>query len=257
MGVLDQDEILKVQKALVAAGLADTRGALLAGMSPAFIASLQVTAISGAQILSDLNALNDAGVLSDGSVPIRVWLKNALTLAGPRKEYAIFLEVLTRSTTLGPETTADAFPPVFTRASMLYGTGEKSKRIEADRLIERDAAAIDYEWLLSLNSGNYGKHERALMAKAIGAHPCRDKRGLSILLDALPAAPAEGGVYSYRILAALRKLLREEHGGMDPMNACTAPERCLAALDFLAAGTGSDTPTVAAQVKTLLLSRKS
>jgi hypothetical protein len=47
------------------------------------------------QLVSDLNYLNDAGVLSGGSDPLRIWLKNAIGAAGGVQEVAVFRNALT------------------------------------------------------------------------------------------------------------------------------------------------------------------
>ncbi len=42
------------------------------------------------QLVSDLNYLNEAGILSDGSDPLRTWLNNAIDAAGGVQEEAVF-----------------------------------------------------------------------------------------------------------------------------------------------------------------------
>ena len=47
------------------------------------------------QLVSDLNYLNDAGVLSNGSDPLKTWLRNALDAAGGVQEVTVFQNALT------------------------------------------------------------------------------------------------------------------------------------------------------------------
>ena len=94
MGILSHDQTLELHKAIVSAHLAGSRQALLAGVDPGFVASLPQTAAFGEQILTDLTELNSVGSLADGSIPLETWLKNALNLAGPRRESALFRRAL-------------------------------------------------------------------------------------------------------------------------------------------------------------------
>ncbi len=64
--------------------------------NPAFVASLPTESTPTAQLLSDLRALNAIEVLEDGTVPVRIWLMNARTLASSRRESVIFQRALDR-----------------------------------------------------------------------------------------------------------------------------------------------------------------
>lgn len=90
MGLLSHDEISKLHAAIVSARLADSRDALLAGVERSFVAGLPHASTPSAQILGDLGALNDTEKLTDGSVPLAVWLANAVALAGARTETSVF-----------------------------------------------------------------------------------------------------------------------------------------------------------------------
>ena len=46
------------------------------------------------QLVSDLNYLNEAGILGDGSDPLRTWLSNAINAAGGVQEVAVFRSAL-------------------------------------------------------------------------------------------------------------------------------------------------------------------
>ena len=88
--VLSHREILELHAAVVSARLAGSRVALLAGLDAALVASLPQAAAPSEQILADLDALNGAGRLADGMVPLDVWLRNAAALTGSRGEAEIF-----------------------------------------------------------------------------------------------------------------------------------------------------------------------
>lgn len=96
MGTLQHSEILKLHGAVLSSGLVDSREALLAGVQGNFIAGLASAATPSAQILRDLTALNEAGTLQDGSIPLELWLRNAIQLAGPLTASAIFRKTLNR-----------------------------------------------------------------------------------------------------------------------------------------------------------------
>lgn len=96
MGPLNHDEILKVHAAVVSAQLVGSRDALLVGIDGRLVAGLPSAATPSDQILRDLDTLNSASVLADGSMPLATWLANAVAQAGPRKEGAIFRAALDR-----------------------------------------------------------------------------------------------------------------------------------------------------------------
>lgn len=93
--LLDHREIVVIHKAVIAARLRD-RDALLSGVLASFKASLPVSPAPSSQVLCDLDALNAAGTLADGSVPLSLWLVNAATLAGDRPEGTVFEVMNTR-----------------------------------------------------------------------------------------------------------------------------------------------------------------
>jgi tetratricopeptide (TPR) repeat protein len=97
--LLDHDGLLAIHRAAVEAGLASQRDALFAGLPSEFVATLPATDGSGSTgglLLRDLSALDRCGALPGGMVPVRVWLKNALVLVGPRAEAEVFREALHR-----------------------------------------------------------------------------------------------------------------------------------------------------------------
>ncbi len=83
-----QKHIHELCSAAISARL--SRTALLSSLDRRFVASLPIASTAHDQILGDLEELNSVGALSDGSVPLRAWLQNAVHLTGPRVESAVF-----------------------------------------------------------------------------------------------------------------------------------------------------------------------
>ncbi|MFT3764569.1 MAG: hypothetical protein QM820_03490 [Minicystis sp.] len=94
MRLLDLKDIHELHKAVVAAGLAQMRGALMATIDRQFWERIPVVAVPAEQVLTDLNWMNEAGALADGSIPLRSWLKNALVLGASQVQAATFERVL-------------------------------------------------------------------------------------------------------------------------------------------------------------------
>ncbi len=94
MPIVVHSQILLVHAAAVAVGLATKRGALLAGIPQSLRAGLDDAQDPAARLLTDLDGLNDLGRLPDGSLPLQIWLENALALCGSRSEAGVFREVL-------------------------------------------------------------------------------------------------------------------------------------------------------------------
>lgn len=91
---LTRESILQLHRAAISAGLAAHRAALFVGVDPAFVASLQVADSLAAQLLVDLGTMNLAGRLTDNSVPLAVWLGNAIVLGHPRPQVSVFQDML-------------------------------------------------------------------------------------------------------------------------------------------------------------------
>ncbi|MFO0761427.1 MAG: effector-associated domain EAD1-containing protein [Byssovorax sp.] len=90
------DEILTLHRAAVQVGLGAHRGTLLGDIHPGFVASMAIAASPSTQILTDLHALNDVEKLTDGTIPMAVWLKHAVEIVSPRPEEEIFRRHLER-----------------------------------------------------------------------------------------------------------------------------------------------------------------
>jgi tetratricopeptide (TPR) repeat protein len=92
--ILSHEHILRLHGAIVSSNLASCRVALLGGINPHFADGLPLCATQTSQILSDLCGMNAIDQLAAGTVPLRIWLANALALAGQRPEADIFNECL-------------------------------------------------------------------------------------------------------------------------------------------------------------------
>tara|TARA_B100000609_G_C17218019_1_gene437965 strand:+ start:91 stop:1128 length:1038 start_codon:yes stop_codon:yes gene_type:complete len=89
---LTQEDIHKIQRTALEAGL--DRNALLSGISRGFVGSLPTQSTPNAQLLTDLNHMNDVDELTDGTNPLQIWLQNAKHLSSSRKESQVFEESL-------------------------------------------------------------------------------------------------------------------------------------------------------------------
>jgi Effector-associated domain 5/Effector-associated domain 1 len=98
---LSDDELRNILDAAVRAGLVAARAALLTGIDQALVLGLTVAPNPLAQVRVDLAELNQAD-LPDGTNPVAQWLRNAVTLAGPRREAEVLRAALTLLTTEPP-----------------------------------------------------------------------------------------------------------------------------------------------------------
>lgn len=87
--------IIEVREAVISAGLAGSRNALLAGIPQAIVTSLPAAESPGAQVLTDVAALHEMGALPGGDRPFAIWLQNAATLTKLRRENAVFQRAYT------------------------------------------------------------------------------------------------------------------------------------------------------------------
>lgn len=98
---LSPDEIRQVLDASVETGLADptVRPLLLDGIMPRYRSTLPLHPAPGRQAHSDLNEMNRVERLVDGSVPLEIWLRNAVaetTEAGPLTVFQKALDEVAR-----------------------------------------------------------------------------------------------------------------------------------------------------------------
>ncbi len=106
MPILDQDDLYLLFEAAVARGL--PREALLAGLPPSYVGSLESAKNANGQILQDLQRLNSDEALLDGTVPLRSWLRSAVAQTKVFLEGAVFADGLRKvdHELLGPKASA-------------------------------------------------------------------------------------------------------------------------------------------------------
>jgi hypothetical protein len=96
MGHLLHDEILNLHAAVVSANLLESRASLFSGISGDFSKRITSGTNPGDQSLLDLDALNEAGTLENGQMPLAIWLSNARSQTTILKESAVFAAALAR-----------------------------------------------------------------------------------------------------------------------------------------------------------------
>jgi hypothetical protein len=183
--VLDHVEILEAHQAAMEANLAAAREALLAGLDHRLVAGIPIESNPRDQLLADLDALNAAGVLADGTVPLRDWLRNAALLAGPRVQAPTFSRL------------AERIPESGTGRGETGGTAPRSETPDRNQLLDA---------LLALSAGQLELFIYKLgipMAILPGASAARATRCVVIL----QWAEQQGR------LADVSKLLAEVTGG--------------------------------------------
>src|SRR5919197_661554 len=110
-GYLSLDEVRRVLDAAVETGLADpaVRPLLFDGIMPRYRGTLPLHPAPGRQVHSDLNEMNRVERLVDGSVPLEIWLRNAVaetTEAGPLTVFQQALDEVARTAGGEPEVPA-------------------------------------------------------------------------------------------------------------------------------------------------------
>lgn len=90
----EQDRTSELHRAAVEAGLTSDLASLLDGMHPSFAASIPGSSMPTAVLLTQISRLNQTVYLADDTVPLAVWLVNAVTLTIGRPQEAIFQRAL-------------------------------------------------------------------------------------------------------------------------------------------------------------------
>jgi hypothetical protein len=90
MTILTHREILRIHEAAIGVGLVSSRDALLSGIAPTFVASLPSASDPSSQILRDLTIMNAAERIADETMPLRIWLENAIALGKPHAQSSVF-----------------------------------------------------------------------------------------------------------------------------------------------------------------------
>ncbi|MFJ8584545.1 trypsin-like peptidase domain-containing protein [Streptomyces sp. NPDC093595] len=93
---LSPDQLLAVRDAALESGLADpsVRPLLFDGVLPRYRGTLPVLAAPGRQLHSDLVEMNRVERLVDGSVPLEIWLRNAVVQTTEAAPLAVFQRAL-------------------------------------------------------------------------------------------------------------------------------------------------------------------
>ncbi|MGG7575468.1 hypothetical protein [Streptomyces sirii] len=93
---LSPDEIQQLLDAAVETGLADptVRPLLLDGIMPRYRGTLPLNPAPGRQVRSDLNEMNRVERLVDGSVPLEIWLRNAVAETTEADPLTVFQRAL-------------------------------------------------------------------------------------------------------------------------------------------------------------------
>ena len=107
---LDFASILELQRTAVEAGLANdgSRATLFSGIDVDFVVSIPQSSNAAQQVLLDLTAMNRQRRLTDGSVPLQIWLLTASVLTASREEQQVFrkyLDMVTRIVSGEPQDT--------------------------------------------------------------------------------------------------------------------------------------------------------
>lgn len=106
---LPDKTIHALHEAAIRAGLSRSRTALFSGIDAVVVSGIQIENNPGAQVLTDLTAMNELEM--DETVVLADWLRNALLLVGPRSESRVFrqaLDELTKSAASPPAGSAPA-----------------------------------------------------------------------------------------------------------------------------------------------------
>ncbi|MGW6454950.1 trypsin-like peptidase domain-containing protein [Streptomyces sp. NPDC055078] len=93
---LSPDDILRIRDAALDTGLADptVRPLLFDGVMPRYRGTLPLLPAPGRQVHSDLNELNRVERLVDGSVPLEIWLRNAVAQTTEATALTLFQRAL-------------------------------------------------------------------------------------------------------------------------------------------------------------------
>src|SRR5690242_12717641 len=94
--LLTQGAIHNLHELAMSAGLVHRRPALFVSIDEGFVSSIPTDSTPAGQLLLDLNALSRGGTLPNGSVPLAIWLRNAIHLAASHPEAAVFITILDR-----------------------------------------------------------------------------------------------------------------------------------------------------------------
>src|SRR5262245_59679240 len=87
---LSEDRIQAIYAAPIATGLAAQQDVLLAGLPSTYATTLPIQGPPAARLLETLHTLNGVRKLTDGTVPLAVWLRNAAALTAALPDGRVF-----------------------------------------------------------------------------------------------------------------------------------------------------------------------
>ncbi|MFO0593219.1 MAG: TIR domain-containing protein [Polyangiaceae bacterium] len=128
-------DVHELHQAVIAVGI--SRDALLSGVDRQFVAMIQRLPSRSEQILEDLNQMESAGTLTNGTWPLRSWLLNAVRLSALRKEELVFRKALEA---LDPGSASPKKPTVTEERATVT---DRRPAVEASVLIYISAAPAD------------------------------------------------------------------------------------------------------------------
>lgn len=150
MSILPRRTIRELHEASISAGLAQDRDGLLSGIERELLATLPTTATPNSQLLSDLSELNKSHHI-DGSLPLAIWLSNAILLVGPIKQAEVFKGALAHcegaldSESQPPLASMAALDKQGTQSSMPVTSPRINVRVVASFSVTGAAAGITLE----------------------------------------------------------------------------------------------------------------
>lgn len=179
--MLDAAEIQEIHEAAIRADLAENRAALLGGIPRGVVAALGFAESPAARLLADLHGLNRAGSLSDGEIPLAIWLGNALLLAQGRVEAEVFRRARDHVLAAGP---AAPLPPDRRAPRAAARPGDETILLERVRSF----------WIEGVLERSLNEELRIELAK--DERPAAVDRGFELVVERLDEneQPLEAGV---------------------------------------------------------------
>jgi hypothetical protein len=134
--IFDLDKILEIQQKAITSGLHKKRNLMLLGINGKYVAGLDEIDNQADQLLSDLNAMSEAGTIVGGQVPLERWLRNAANATAvfpDRQSYFVGLaDVVKAAANSGPGLQSATGGPIEQRKSFA-GVGGEADPAPGDR----------------------------------------------------------------------------------------------------------------------------
>ena len=134
MAFFDHGRILEIAERAISLGLATERDALMAGLNPAFLATLPTAAQPNAQVMMDLSKLNQTPAIEGGVIPLEQWLRTASFFVSARPDEQKFFrdlaDAVARKSDLSTEQRAEG-----AKVAAVVGTEIEEKIIFVNDLV--------------------------------------------------------------------------------------------------------------------------